>query len=179
MLALCSVAALAAPPARATVVVAKDFAALCAEADLIFVGTVTATTSEWSNAAQQSIRTRVTFGDLTWLRGEGGDRVTLLFAGGELDGLREAIDGVPQFTVGQRRVIFAHAGHYVSPLVGFNQGLFQVVDSPGGPAVLDADGRAVTGVGQAALTRGAPGDAGAALPLDAFLSRVRDQMESH
>jgi len=170
--------ALVASPAHATVVVAKDFAALCAEADLIFVGTVTATKAEWSNASQQSIRTRVTFGALTWLRGDGGDSTTLVFAGGALDGLHEDIDGVPSFAIGERRVVFARAGHYVSPLVGFNQGLFQVVDSASGPAVLDAAGRAVTGVGQAALTRGAPGDADAALPLEAFLTRVRNQMET-
>ena len=83
----------------------------------------------------------MTFTDLTWLRGGPQAQIELRFGGGELDGLREEVAGVPQFTVGERRVIFAHAGHFVSPIVGFNQGLFRVVDGADGPVVLDADGQ--------------------------------------
>lgn len=173
LLALC---AFAAPRAGATVVVAKDFGALCAEADLIFVGTVTAVTPGWSDAQRQAIETAVTFGDLTWLRGGPQTSLTLRFAGGEMDGLHEAVAGVPEFAVGQRRVVFAHAGHFASPIVGFNQGLFQVVEGDAGPVVLDADGRAVTGVGRAAVQRGAAADRAAALPLDTFLARVRARL---
>jgi len=169
-------AVVVAPRAGATVVVAKDFGALCAEADLIFVGTVASTQSRWSDPQRQAIETVVTFADLTWLRGGPQATVELRFGGGELEGLRESVAGVPQFTVGERRVIFAHAGHYVSPLVGFSQGQFRVVDGADGPVVLDADGKAVTGVGGAALQRGAVEDRPAALPLDAFLARVRTQM---
>ncbi len=160
----------------ATVVVAKDFGALCAEADLIFVGTVASTESRWSDPQKQAIETVVTFADLTWLRGGPQATMELRFGGGELEGLRESVAGVPQFTVGERRVIFAHAGHFVSPLVGFSQGLFRVVDGADGPVVLDSEGKAVTGVGRAALQRGAAGDRSTALPLDAFLDRVRAQM---
>ena len=163
-------------PAAATVVVAKDFAALCAEADLVFVGTVTAVTSAWRDTAQRSIETRVTFAELTWLRGDPRPTITLQFAGGEIDGLREEIAGVPRFAVGERRIIFAHAGDFLSPVVGFHQGVFGVVDHGDGPVVLDAGGRPVTAVGRAALVRGAPGDDAAALPLAAFLDRVRQQL---
>jgi hypothetical protein len=166
----------AVPRAQATMVVAKDFGALCSEAELIFVGTVASTEPRWSDPQRQAIETVVTFTDLTWLRGGPQARIELRFAGGEVDGLREAVAGVPQFSVGERRVVFAHGGHFVSPIVGFNQGLFRVVDGADGPVVLDADGRAVTGVGGAALQRGAADDRGAALPLDAFLARVRAEM---
>ncbi|HSP96869.1 MAG TPA: hypothetical protein VL049_06445 [Candidatus Dormibacteraeota bacterium] len=166
----------AAPRAEATTVIAKDFSALCAEAELIFVGTVASSESRWSDPQRQAIETVVTFTDLTWLRGGPQAQIELRFGGGELDGLHEAVAGVPQFNVGDRRVVFAHAGHLVSPIVGFNQGLFRVVDGAGGPVVLDADGKAVTGVGRAALQRGAADDRSAALPLDAFLARVREQM---
>jgi hypothetical protein len=131
LLAALGAAALA-PRADATVVVAKDFGALCAEADLIFVGTVASTQSRWSDPQRQAIETAVTFADLTWLRGGSQATVELRFGGGELEGLRESVAGVPQFTVGERRVIFAHAGHYVSPLVGFSQGQFRVVDGADG-----------------------------------------------
>jgi hypothetical protein len=168
--------AFAAPRAGATVVVAKDFAALCAEADLIFVGTVAGVASRWSDPQRQAIETEVTFTDLTWLRGGSETPVRLRFAGGEMEGLHEAVAGVPRFAVGERRVVFARAGHYASPIVGFNQGLFRVVDGASGPVVLDEEGRAVTGVGRAALQRGASDDRRAALPLDAFLDRVRTQL---
>ncbi len=165
-------------PVAATVVVAKDFAALCAEADLVFVGTVTDVTSSWRDAAQRSIETQVTFGALTWLHGTPRPAVTLHFAGGEVGGLREEVAGVPSFAVGQRRIVFARDGDFLSPVVGFHQGLFQVVDDGAGPVVLDASGRAVTGVARAALQRGTRGDATAALPLDAFLDRVRQQLDA-
>lgn len=170
------VGVVAASRAEATTVIAKDFGALCAEAELIFVGTVAAREARWSDPQRQAIETVVTFTDLTWLRGGPQAEVELRFGGGELDGLHEAVAGVPQFTVGDRRVVFAHAGHLVSPIVGFNQGLFRVVAGADGPVVLDADGKAVTGVGRAALQRGAVDDRAAALPLDAFLARVRAQM---
>jgi hypothetical protein len=164
------------PPAGATVVVEKEFAALCAEADLIFVGTVTKTESRWSDPQRRAIETVVTFADLTWVRGRPQSEIALRFAGGEMDGLREEIAGVPRFAVGERRVVFAHDGHYLSPLVGFSQGLYQVVDGADGPVVLDADGRPVIAAGQAALQRGAADQREAALPLDAFLDRVRRQV---
>lgn len=166
----------AAPRAEATVVVAKDFDALCAEAALIFVGTVTKVESRWSDPQKQAIETEVTFGDLTWLRGGSPSQIALEFGGGEMDGLREAVAGVPTFTVGERRIVFAHDGHFVSPVVGFNQGVFRVVDGTDGPVVLDVDGKAVTGIGRAGLQRGAAGDRTGALPLDDFLSRVRAEL---
>lgn len=159
-------------PGRATVVVHKDFAALCAEADWIFVGTVLAVQSEWRDRARRAIRTRVTFGELSWLKGGPADRITLRFAGGELDGLREEIAGVPRFAVGERRVLFAHDGAFISPLVGFNQGDFRVVDGPEGAVVLAPDESPPATTGGAALQRGAA----PALPLDTFLDRVRDQL---
>jgi hypothetical protein len=162
--------------AGATVVVAKKFDELCAEADLVFVGTVATVESRWSDPQRQAIETVVTFTDLTWLRGGPQAEVVLHFAGGERDGLHEAVAGVPEFAAGERRVVFARNGHFVSPIVGFNQGLFRVVDGPGGPVVLDAEGKAVTAVGRAALQRGAADDRAAALPLDAFLARIRAQL---
>jgi hypothetical protein len=176
---LALLAVLGAAPARATVVVEKDFAALCTEADLIFVGTVTEVTSEWSDPQRRAIRTRVSFGDLTWLRGGPAPTITLTFAGGEMDGLREEIAGVPRFAVGERRVLFARNGEYVSPLVGFSQGQFQVVDGVNGAVVLDADGKPVSATNRAALQQGASAPAGPPVSLDAFLNRVRNTLEDH
>lgn len=153
----------------ATMVVPKDFAALCSEADLIFVGTVTDVGSRWSDPAIQSIETLVTFGDLTWVRGTPQSTVTLRFGGGTVDGLREEFAGVPHFAVGDRRVIFAHAGTFVSPIVGFDQGALPVVKSAAGDAVIDdrTHGGTVTHFASTGP-----------VPLDEFLARIREQLAS-
>jgi hypothetical protein len=164
-----------ASPARApaTVVAAKDFAALCREADLIFVGTVTTVDSRWADPDEQSIETLVTFGNLTWLRGPAQPTVTLRFAGGAVDGLREAIAGVPQFAVGERRVIFAREGMYVSPIVGFDeQGALRVTEGPDGAQVVAPP------TSGAALRLGTPSATPAAgpVPLDEYLDRIRARL---
>lgn len=177
LLALGVLAAIAAPrTAAATVVIAKDFAQLCAEAELIFVGTVTAVESRWSDPQRRAIETAVTFGDLVWVRGPVRPTITLRFAGGSLDGLHEEVAGVPQFAVGERRVLFAREGDWVSPVVGFHQGVFQVVDGADGPVVLDHEARAVTAATGPALQRGAVGDRAGAVPLDTFLAAVRARL---
>jgi hypothetical protein len=161
--------------APATTVVAKDFAALCDEADMIFVGTVTGVESRWADPDRQAIETLVTFGDLSWERGTPRGSVTLRFAGGEVDGLHEAIAGIPHFAVGERRVIFARDGTYVSPIVGFDQGALRVVDAPDGPRVVDVQSEA----GGAAFRLGAPAAStpAAPVPLDQFLERIRRHLD--
>jgi hypothetical protein len=150
-------------------VVPKNFAALCSEADLIFVGTVTDVSSRWSDPAIQSIETLVTFGDLIWVRGAPRSTVTLRFGGGTVDGLREEFAGVPHFAVGERRVIFAHEGTFVSPIVGFDQGALPVVKSADGDAVIDD--RTHGGAGTHFAATGP-------VPLDEFLARVREQIDN-
>jgi hypothetical protein len=174
LLTVLAILALAADRSAATVVVAKDFAALCREADLIFVGTVVSVESQWSDADKQSIETLVTFDDLTWLRGTPQPSVTLRFGGGEVDGLHEEIAGAPHFTEGERRVIFAHDGRYVSPIVGFDQGALRVVDGSSGPTVMGAP--APTTVNGALHLGTPPADGGSAVPLDEFLDRVQRQL---
>ncbi len=82
---------------------------------------------------------------------------------------------MPQFRAGERRVIFAREGRSVSPIVGFDQGAFRVVDASGGPQVVGAD--ATTGPG-AALHLGAPPASGTPMPvsLDEFVERVRRRL---
>src|SRR5262249_43396565 len=149
-----------------------DFAALCDEADLIFVGTVTDVESRWADASRQAIETLVTFGDLTWLYGTPQPSVTLRFAGGELDGLREEIAGLPHFVLGERRVIFARQGRFVSPVVGFDQGALRVGDTGTGPTVLGVE---AMGSGGAALRLGDPSST-STVPIDAFEERVRERV---
>ena len=172
-LAVLAAAALTAQPASATTVIAKDFAALCAEADLIFAGTVSAVESRWSDPEQQAIETLVTFSDITPVFGTEGGTVTLRFAGGQVGTMREEIAGVPQFAVGDRRVIFARRERSVSPIVGFHQGVFSVVDTPEGPAVVGAEGAAPE---ERTGTEAQRASRAGAVPLETFLERVRREL---
>lgn len=172
-LAALAAAALTAQPASATTVIAKDFSALCAKADLIFVGTVSTVESRWTDPERQAIETLVTFSDVTPVFGTEDREVTLRFGGGQVGTLREEIAGVPQFAVGDRRVIFARREYSVSPIVGFHQGVFPVVDTPEGPAVIGVDTatseeRAGTEPQRASREGG--------VPLETFLERVRREL---
>lgn len=176
---LLAAAALLAAPAEATVVVSKDFAALCREADMVFVGTVSDVRSRWVDQANSDVETLVTFSDLDPLFGVEQATVTLRFAGGEVDGRREEIAGIPRFEVGERAILFARRGRWLNPIVGFQQGCFRVAEGGGGPVVLSADGHPLVDIQQGAVRLGAP-DAGPgdAMPLDVFLNRVRREIAS-
>jgi hypothetical protein len=170
---------LLAAPAAATTVIEKDLSELSAEADLVFVGRVAAVESRWRDEERRAIETVVTFDVLESLYGDASGQVKLPFAGGELDGLREVVAGLPQFTVGEQVVVFATEHPGISPIVGFHQGCFRVVTGPTGPVVLNAENAPVTGVQGRNLSTGQAqqGPAGA-MPLDRFLDGVRDQLRN-
>ena len=113
----------------ATTVLEKSFSSLVQDAEVIAVGTVTAIETEW-NPQKQAPFTLVTFSDLEVLKGEAGQtELTLHFLGGPTpDGLIMQIAGVPQFSLGERSVVFC-AGNQQSmaPLVGLWQGMYRVV----------------------------------------------------
>jgi hypothetical protein len=163
----------------ATTIVAKSFAEICREADRIFVGTVAQVGSRWKDRDRMEIETLVRFTSVETIRGTDPGDVTLRFGGGEVDGIREEIAGMPKFEVGQRLVIFARDGGSLSPIVGFRQGYFQVAEGRVGPVVADADGRPVTGVEDGALVLGKPEDgAGGALSLESFIAHVRQASDA-
>ena len=115
--------------AWATTVLEKSFSSLVQDAEVIAVGTVTAIETEW-NADKKAPFTLVTFSDLEVLKGdESQTEITLHFLGGPTpDGLVMQIAGVPQFSVGERNVVFSVGNQYQAvPLVGMWQGVYRVV----------------------------------------------------
>jgi hypothetical protein len=161
----------------ATTVVAKSFDSICRDADMVFVGSVSHVESRWAAPEQGTIDTLVTFTDLVPLFGVEGSEVVLRFSGGAVDGMREEIAGMPQFKVGDRVVVFARNGRLVSPIVGFHQGLFRVVERGGVPVVLNEGRVPVTTVDGQALRFGATAEGvGTAMALDEFLGHVRDTL---
>ena len=120
---------LGAAPVSATTVIQKSFAEVVQEAEVIAVGTVTAIAAEW-DAAHKRPFTLVTFSTLDVLKGAHTEpELTLRFLGGPTpDGSLLQIAGVPQFTIGERNVLFvAGNDHYAVPLVGLWQGVYRVV----------------------------------------------------
>ena len=131
-------------PAAATVIVAMDFDEQCAAADRVFVGTVRAVESRRIAAVPQYFETLVTFTVEEAVVGAVPPEVVLRFAGGEMGGVRQSIDGMPDLRAGERYVVFADADHeppLLSPIVGFNQGLYRAVseDGPSGRRSLVRD----------------------------------------
>ena len=120
---------LLASPAQATSVVAKPFSAVVQAAEIIAVGTVTTIAAEW-DAAHSRPFTLVTFSTLDVLKGAHAEpELTLRVLGGpHPDGSILQIAGVPQFSLGERLVVFVTGNdHYAVPLVGLWQGVYRVV----------------------------------------------------
>ncbi len=115
--------------ARATTVIEQSFSSLVQDAEVIAIGTVSAIATEW-NAEKEAPFTLVTFSDLDVLKGdESQTEITLHFLGGPTpDGLVMQIAGVPQFSLGERTVIFCQGNqHQAVPLVGMWQGVYRVM----------------------------------------------------
>lgn len=123
------VCAVVATTAQATIVPLIGLDQMITEAELIVEGTVVDVTSRWS-ADKTTIYTDVTLDDLQVVHGHvAGPTVTLRFKGGEVDGYRITVEGSPSFHPGEREVLFIRGNdRAVSPVVGFFQGRFKVID---------------------------------------------------
>jgi hypothetical protein len=170
---------LIAATAVATSVIARSFHDLAVEADGVFAGTVTDVRSYRSDRGH--IRTAVRFGELRWLvappaaAGATDAEKELHFAGGRLGEIAEVVGGMPQFTVGQRVVIFYRDTETASPIVGFHQGCFGLrAGDAGADTVFTADHRPVLAVEAGELVAGDAG-AGGAMSLEDFAAAVARQ----
>ncbi len=125
--------ALAVTPVGATTYLPITFKELIAQADVIFIGDV-ADVRPYTLRTQTGtlVKTRVTFRVNEALYGTNSIVEVLDFLGGEADGLGMAVEGMPKFAVGDRRVVFARRKASVNPIVGFTQGLLRVGRDTGG-----------------------------------------------
>ena len=167
-----------------TTVVRMTLSEVIAESALIAVGRVETVDNVQGPRADIPF-TEVVLSDLDMVAGDGETgRLRLLFAGGTTpDGLTLEIAGMPQFSPGQRVVIFADPGDGVlCPLVGWWQGLYRLAYDParGTDVVYNHAGVPVTGISGdpgrlTALTAGSADQQPELEPmtLDAFLDRVR------
>jgi hypothetical protein len=167
-------------PAAATTILAMPFAEQCSAADTIVVGTVRAVASRRSPRAPAFFETLVTLAVDQVVAGNPGAELTLRLAGGEVGAIRQSIDGMPEFQVGERYVVFLDREQdppAISPVTGFNQGIYRVERVEGADLVRDGTGRAlsaaaVTALGPAAVRRESGVGAGGAPSLDAFVAAI-------
>jgi hypothetical protein len=119
--------------ARATSYLSVTFDELIAGADVIFVGEVTDVRAFPLNTRDGTIvKTRVVFRVSDPLWGTTNVLEVFDFLGGEWGDVGMVVSEMPQFAVGDRRVVFARREQSINPIVGFTQGLLRVKRDGGG-----------------------------------------------
>ena len=132
-----------------------DLSELVDGADALIVGTVLSKTSEW-NHDRSSIITTVTIAVEESIKGEQvPEEVMVVVQGGEIDGIGQAVSDMPEFSIGERTLLFlqtplAEDGGMVGQGVsGFSLPLFKVYGGFQGKLRVTADESADTTLAKA------------------------------
>jgi hypothetical protein len=114
---------------HATSVIPPDFSELVAEADAIYRGRVAEVQARRGAGAGGAsvIKTFVTFRVERTLKGAAQADVTLEFLGGTIGEESLEVSGVPQFTTGERGIVFVQKnGRQFCPLVRLGHGRYRI-----------------------------------------------------
>jgi hypothetical protein len=138
--------------AHATVLVPADLSDLSHEAVAIARGRIAAVEPQWKEG-RKGIETLVTLQTEIYLKGSLGTVVQFRVPGGTLGRFSSVVVGAPQFTVGQRVILFLGSrGPTIPYVLGLSQGVFRLVQSVQGdwvvtptPIAATADGPIVRG----------------------------------
>jgi hypothetical protein len=147
-LGLCLVGAIA----HATVLLPADLSDLSRDAVAIARGRIAAVEPQWKDG-RKGIETLVTLETETYLKGSLGTIVQFRVPGGTLGRFSSVVVGAPQFTIGQRVILFLGSrGPTVPYVLGLSQGVFRLVQSAQGdwivtppPIAASVDGPIVRG----------------------------------
>jgi hypothetical protein len=121
---------------RATVLVPADLSELARDAAVIARGQVVGVEPRWTDD-RRTIETLVTLDAEAYMKGRLGQTLQFRVPGGTLGRLRNIVMGAPQFSVGQRVVVFLGAtGPRIPFILGMNQGVYRVGASAAGEAVV-------------------------------------------
>jgi hypothetical protein len=169
LLVMCALFAVAVP-ASATVIVPADLGELSRDARVIVRGRVIALDARWTED-RRTIDTLVTLEVESYLKGPLGQTLQFRVPGGQLGRFRSITVGAPEFSIGDRIVVFlGAAGPSIPYVLGLNQGVFRIVHA--------ADAWVVTpppalpsAAGPVPIVRGDPSRR--PLPLTDFEQRVR------
>ena len=169
-------------PAQAASFAEKNLTQLVTEAEQIFIGTVSSLASR--KLANGAIVTDIAFSSPQVVKGaDTGTSVTLLMLGGEVDGVRLEIPGLPVFRRDVRYLVFsAGNGRDMFPVVGGPGGLFQLRDdaAAGGVTVLahsgEPLGRSIASEVLQGLSLPAQDPASTSVTLAMFLAAIKAQL---
>lgn len=136
--------------ARATTLRPVDASDLIDQAELIFTGVAVDRQVATSKDGRYPY-TFVTFAVDDVLKGHlEGEELTLRFEGGEIGEELVEVLGMPEFERNGNYLLFvADNGHAISPVVGWGQGTFELLEHPsrsGAKVVVDRNGMVVEGV---------------------------------
>jgi hypothetical protein len=128
MLLVGSISSLLSIQAGATTVVPSTFNEMTDQAELVFMGKVLGSRSEWRTTGKDRvIFTLVDFESQEVLKGNARKTVTLQFLGGTVGDATLEVAGMPKFEVGERVILFVEKnGINLSPLVGVFHGKFSI-----------------------------------------------------
>lgn len=171
----------AARPASPTTITAPTFDELVLRAESVVVARVVALQSaRLDSRAGRSIVTDVTVAIERTLKGPAYAQRSYQFLGGTVGDDTLTVDGMPQFHVGDRDVLFINeTGRPASPVVGFAYGRFRIVrdTATGVDMVRTHDGRPL--VSTADIGNGRPPARVAparTLPLADFVREISDKV---
>jgi hypothetical protein len=141
-------------PLRATLIIPADLPDLTRESRAIARGAVVDVTSRWTDD-RRGIESIVTLVPETYLKGELGASVQFQVPGGRVGRYRKIVVGAPQFSVGDRVVVFLDGTAPALPhIVGFSQGVFRLTRAAGGWQVTPPPSHDLVGpVRRGSLTR--------------------------
>lgn len=153
----------------------KSFDQLVAEADEIFIGT--AATAAPRKRAEGGIVTDVAFTNLQVVKGNAASTaITLMTMGGTVGGETFEIRGLPKFQIGITYLVFSQGnGTTIFPVVGGDQGMFQVKPDAATGASLVFNSRGMPIVSQSVL-QAVSLQAPSSVPLAVFLQAVRSRL---
>ncbi|MQA28261.1 MAG: hypothetical protein GEU82_00270 [Luteitalea sp.] len=111
---------------RATVLIPADVGELARDARAIARGVVVSVDGRWTDD-RRTIETIVTLETEAYLKGGFGETLQFRIPGGSLGRYRNIVVGAPQFTPGQRVIVFLGArGPGIPFVLGLGQGVFRV-----------------------------------------------------
>jgi hypothetical protein len=163
---------LAAPPARATVVIGTDLSELTRSAHVIVQGRVVEVTPQWTQGRRR-IESLVAVEVVSYLKGNLGPRVVCRVPGGQIGRYRSMIVGAPSFREGDEVVLFlVSRGPSIPAIVGLSQGVFRLVRDVQSGEILVVPPPAIAGTTSAEPVH--RGDTSRRpMPIRAFVEKVR------
>lgn len=162
--------------ARPTSIVAPTFQELVVRAEQVVVARVVGRRSAWvGSRSGRSIVTDVTFLIERTVKGAVYSERSLEFLGGTVGEDTLEINGIPQFQIGDRDVLFIRdSGRPASPLVAFAYGRFRIIRDPatGLETIRTHDGRPLASLAEVGNARPPAFIAPRAMSLDDFVRAI-------